>query len=301
MEPYRTATQSRGARQVKLPGPGPAAPPHRQTCTRKGPPGIPAVPTQCRVRSVKRGWRRPVRRLPPTGFCTGKEIMEPHACVPTSPSPSHGCGIPGREEAAGHGSSMTPGESGIRNRLPGQGQCGDRDDAQRASGHFRNALRQPCHHPLRHASRCRYRLQTYICQSAEGNIKVGERLPLATGSECPTPPRPIPRAPRGLRDGRHSGRRKRTVPERYRQPQAGHGCNLPPSRLNFSCCRLPAFQVPTVKIPAGSDQHIAGLHAARVRCRPVWLPRLSGRAGWGADNGSCLAHGLSPGHGRVSV
>ncbi len=172
----------------------------------------------------------------------GEEIMEPHACVPIPPSPSRGCGIPGRAEAAGHGASMTPSGSGTRSRLSGQGQCGDRDGAQPASGHFRNALRQPCHHPLRHASHCRCRLQSCICQSTEGNIKVGERLPLATGSECPTPPRPIPRAPRGLRDGRHSGRRKRILLERYRQPQAEHGRNLPPSRLNFACFLLPGFR-----------------------------------------------------------
>lgn len=93
--------------------------------------------------------------------------------------------------------------------------------------------------------------------------------------------------------------------EPYRSGTANHrqdtdatsrllGCTSP-----ASCCL--AFQVPTMKIPAGSDQRIAGLHAARVRCRPVWLPRLPGRAGWGAVVGSCPAHGLSPGHGRVSV
>ncbi len=202
---------ARGSRVGRLPRRQRSAwsrtrPSHRQACTRKGPPGIPVMPAQCRVGSVKRGWRRSVRRLPSTGLYGRRDHGA--ACLrPNTPqAPPVVAEYPGGAEAADHGSSMTPGESGIRNRLPGQGQCGDRDGAQPASGHFPNALRQPCHHPLRHASRCRCRLQSCICQSTEGNIKVGERLPLATGSECPTPPRPIPRAPHGLRGGRHGDR-----------------------------------------------------------------------------------------------
>lgn len=86
MEPYQAATQSRGVRQIKLSVPGPAAPPHRQTCTRKGGLGISAVPTQGRVGSVKRGWRRSVRHLPSTGLYGRRDHGA--ACLrPNTPKP----------------------------------------------------------------------------------------------------------------------------------------------------------------------------------------------------------------------